>query len=86
MKNVQSSKKFLAILLALLLVISNFSSALTIMPASAAEFYVTLSNGQIQKQSTVNVSPGVQQTKLHVSTEKGPLKCTIWISIQKMDL
>ena len=74
MKNVQSSKKFLAILLALLLVISNFSSALTIMPASAAESNVTLSNGQIQKQSTANISPGVQQTKLQVSTEKGLLK------------
>ena len=74
MKNVQSSKKFLAILLALLLVISNFSSALTILPASAAESDITLSNGQIQKQSTVNISPGVQQTELHISTEKGPLK------------
>ena len=44
------------------------------MPASAAESDVTLSNGQIQKQSTANISPGVQQTKLQVSTEKGLLK------------
>jgi hypothetical protein len=68
------SKKFIAILLAFLLVISNFSNALYILPASAAESDFSLTSGQIQKQSTVNISPGVQQTKLDLSTEKGPLK------------
>ncbi len=64
----------MAILLAFLLVISNFSNALFILPASAAESDFSLTSGQIQKQSTVNISPGVQQTKLDVRTEKGPLK------------
>lgn len=60
-------------LLAFLLVFLNVGNNFVISEARA-QSDISLTNGDIQKQSTVNIAPGVQQTKLLVSTKKGPLK------------
>jgi hypothetical protein len=40
----------------------------------AEQSNIFLAIGDIQKQTTVNIAPGVQQTKLQDTTAKGPLK------------
>jgi uncharacterized protein (UPF0333 family) len=69
-----AGRKFMAGLLAFLLVFSNVGNVFMSSEVRAEQSDISLTNGIIQKQSTVNIAPGVQQTKLQVSTEKGPLK------------
>jgi DNA/RNA endonuclease YhcR with UshA esterase domain len=67
-------RRVFAVMLVFLLIFTNLGSLLSVSKVVAVESAFTLKNGEIKKYSTVNISPGVQQTKLDVSTAKGPLK------------
>jgi hypothetical protein len=64
----------LAGLFAFLLVFSNVGNVLVTSEVRAEQSNIFLAIGDIQKQTTVNIAPGVQQTKLQDTTAKGPLK------------
>ncbi len=61
-------RQLLALLLVFTLVLSSFSSLIT------AEERDSFSLGEITKETALNISPGVTQTKMEVTTDYGPLK------------